>query len=251
MTRTLYLKDSNGIVYTFDDSFRVEGLPFSIRINNQEIAFSHGAKDTGDNKVSVRQVVLTGLIHDSDADTHDSKLQALYTALTKINLQLYWNVAKYINVKSLKSFASKNVQGADGYVTEVTLTLNCVDPFFYNVTPNARFVFLNSSPQTFVVSNPGSIDAFPIFGMTTRVSNVSFALANITAGLSFAYSDAGFTAGKTISINCQLGEVENSGLNTIRYFEGMFLPLLPGDNTFSYVGATIAGLSIFFNERNL
>lgn len=251
MARVLYLKDGDSASYEFDQTFRVEGLPFSLRVNNQNIAFSHGGRDIGDNKISSREITLTGLIHDSDQDAHDVKMQALFAAVIKPNQTFYWNVLKYINVKSLKKFGHKQVEGADGYVTEVTITFLCEDPFFYNVATNSQFVTLDSSPKTFTITNPGSVEAFPLFGMTTQESNTSFALANTTAGLSFSYQDVGFTPGNTISIDCQLGEVKNGELNTVRYFDGMFLHLLPGDNEFSYSGATIAGLSIFFNERNL
>ena len=251
MARILFLRDTDGSSYEFNETFRVEGLPFTVRVNNEAIAFSHGGIDVGDDKVSSRLISISGLIHDSDQDAHDVKVQAFLTAVMKKDQQLYWNTLKYINVKSLKKYSPKPVLGADGYVTEISIVLLCDDPFFYNVSTNSQFVALDGSPKTFNVTNPGGIEVFPLFGFTSQVDNVSFALANVTAGLCFSYVDAGFTAGKTISIDGQLGQADNSGVDSIRYFDGMFLTLLPGVNTLSYEGATLAGLSILFNERNL
>ena len=245
---SIYLKDANGTVYTFGESFFIEGLPWSMRVNGKEIAYSHGVKDIADNKIDKRLIVITGDIHGSDYET---QLAALNAALFKQNQTLYYDADKYLKVKTVQSVSHKNVRGAFGTVCEVEIKLFCEDPFFYKFTQTSYFVILDSSPKQFTVTNPGKVDVFPVLGLTALVTISTFELVNITTGMSFIFHDTGFTPGKTITIDCVNGEVDNSGTDAIRYFDGLFPSLAAGGNIFQYTGATIGGLSFLFYERNL
>lgn len=248
---SIKLKDSDNNIYTFNNTFDIKGLPFRMRINKKDIAFSHGSKVTGDNKVEARLVILEGQVYGNTTSEYEIAMANLQKALYKQDQILYYDDDKYINVKSLDRFTHHTIKGAFNYVAEVEIQLFCEDPFFYEFLQRKHFEFLTESPKQFEITNPSNIEVFPIIGMTTRVTNSSFSLRNITAGLSFSYQDSGFVEGQTLIFDCQAGEINRGDLNTIRYFNGSFLPLLSGANTFEYVGATLCGLSLFFYGRNL
>jgi len=248
---SISLKDSSDNIYTFNDTFNVKGLPFNIRINGIQLAYGHGVKDIGDNKISERLITIEGNVYGDTKAAYDTAMENLYAAIYKQNQTLYYDSDQYINIKSISKVTHRFIKGAFERTAEVEIRLFAEDPFFYKNTQSSSFESLLTSGQQFDVYNPGKVEAFPIIGMTTRVPNADFSINNITAGLSFSYQDAGFVEGETVLFNCQEGTVKRGGVDKIRYFDGAFIYLESGTNTFEFVGTTICGISFLFYERNL
>jgi hypothetical protein len=245
------LKDTNDIEYTFNNTFMVKGFSWKRRTKQEDIAFSHGSKDTGDGKVDARAIIVKGIIHANTVAEYETAMEDLNKALYKEDQKLYFDNTKYINVYRVESISHENKEGAFLYVAEIEIKFEAIDPFFYQFTQSIDFQFITASPYQFNITNSGNVEAFAVIGMTTRVTNADFTLKNITAGLSFSYQDASFVAGNTLMIDGQEGTVKRNGVDQIRYFSGTFLPLVSGVNVLEYAGATICGLSILFYRRDL
>jgi len=248
---SICLKDSSDNIYTFNKTFDIKGLPFNIRINGQALAYHHGVKDIGDNKVSERMITLEGHIYGDTKAAYDTALSDLYAAIYKQNQTLYYDSDQYINIKSISKVYHRIVKGAFERAAEVEIRLLAEDPFFYKNTQSASFESLETSGQQFDVYNPGNIEVFPVIGMTTSLPLSDLSINNITAGMSFSYQDSGFIEGTTLLFDCVNGTISRSGTDGIRYFQGSFINLVPGTNTFEFIGATICGISFLFYERNL
>jgi hypothetical protein len=245
------LKDSNDVEYTFNSTFMVKGFSWKKRTKQEDIAFSHGSKDTGDGKIDARAIIVKGIIHADTTAEYETAMADLNKALYKEDQKLYFDNTKYINVYRVESISHENKEGAFLYVAEIEIKFEAIDPFFYYFTQSIDFQFIETSPHQFNINNSGNVEVFPVMGMTTRVTNADFTFKNITAGLSFSYQDAGFVAGSTLIIDCQEGTVKRDDTDEIRYFDGEFLHLVSGVNVLEYAGATICGLSILFYRREL
>jgi len=249
---TFTLKDANGVEYNFNNTFKLSGLPFRMRINNQKVAFSHGGKDMGDNKIEARDITLRGKIHSNSTSDFESQLTALKAACFKLNQTLYYDSDKYIKIRCVDRFREKpSADGSFLVCSDIEIRFFAEDPFMYKNIETSNFTFLESSGQQFDINNPGNVDVFVVIGMTTRVANNDFTIKNITAGLSFSMQDGNFVEGSTIIFDSINGTVKTNGDNSIRYFNGQFIRMVAGTNTFEYVGATPCGVSIRYTERNL
>lgn len=245
------IKDSNDVIYTFNATFRPNGFSFKKRSEEKDIAFSHGISNTGDKKIDKRSIKVTGYIHSSSQTTYDNELNELLLNCNKENFKLYFDDTKYINISEMVSFTDEREEGLDGYVSKITLEFLAADPFFYRFVQTNQFEYIDSSPKQFSIHNPGNIEVFPVLGLTTSILNSEIAIRNITAGLSCLYQDSTFTAGQTVLIDCNEGTVFNGETDTIRYFSGLFMNLLPGTNLFEVSGSTPCGLSISFYRRDM
>lgn len=145
---------------------------------------------------------------------------------------------------------------------EFDMTFLCGDPFFKKIllTEPAE-VTIDSSPKEFVINNPGSEIAYPIITITADKAITDLIIQNETdipdgedEGIKFEYEDPAFFNGNTVEVDSRgSGTVYRGTTNTIRYFTGAFLRLLPGNNTFKYTGDTdgVTKVKVAFFERFL
>jgi len=70
--------------------------------------------------------------------------------------------------------------------------------------------------------------------------------AGESEGLKFTYVNNYFVSGNDLIIDCKEGTVVRETTNSIRYFSGAFLKLLPGDNEIKYTGDTDGATTVKF-----
>lgn len=138
---------------------------------------------------------------------------------------------------------------------EFDMTFLCPNPFFEKVLPTEPDeVVIDSSPKEFEINNPGSEIAYPIITITADKTITNLILQNETdipegedEGLKFQYQDPAFFNGNVVVVDSNgSGTVYRETTNTIRYFTGAFLRLLPGVNTFKYTGDTNGATKVKF-----
>lgn len=233
---SIVLTDENLNTYTFPATFTVKDLGWKKKIRNIPIAFRDGGDEIGDKKLDSRIITIEGIV--SDNATYAATMATINSWLYKTNLKLSITAGKHYNVKSIESAGNPFFDG--GFFRVSKLKFNCIvaDPFYYADALTTSANIIVASPTIFVVTTTSLFDILPVFEIINSVNNVTFNLENATdVGNYFNYTDAAFLAGNTLVVDSKAGTVKKDGINSIQYFSGNWLRLLPGANSFVYTGA--------------
>lgn len=239
MAFTLTDEDSNQ--YTILNPDFVDGFTTSIKRNIVSIAFAHGGRDIGDQKLAPRTLRVKSVITGSDAADYQTKWDSFMAAMAKPNQTFAYKAGRYINVDSIDVRSHAFIIGDLAAIAE--FDLYCADPFWYADSETTESTWtVTSSPDTDSYTNTGNVEVFPTIEITASADLGSgIELKNQTDDNTlFTYTDSSFTSGKKLTVNCKLGTVNLDGTNTIRFFEGQFLRLLVGANTLEYTGGNCA-----------
>ena len=96
----------------------------------------------------------------------------------------------------------------------------------------------------FTFNNPGQWESHPEISLWAKGTCDDITVINTTdESLQFTLADPSLLTGEKAVIDCQQGTVIRDSTNTIAFFQGAFLKLLPGDNALTYQGAAC---DIFF-----
>jgi phage-related protein len=110
------------------------------------------------------------------------------------------------------------------------LTFTCFDPFAYALTEKTQL----STTQDAIITNAGTVEAYPRFRIVTSVNVPFIIVKNVTTGKSFTYN-ATWYASTPLIIDTKTNRVyqENTGENFIKYLTlaSDFFPLVIGANT--------------------
>jgi hypothetical protein len=234
----LYLEDSSFNTYGFPETFTAKNLNWKQKISISDIAFKNGAADTGDNKIGGRSIPIEGIISGVDATDYRSKVDELYFWLTKKNLKLYFTAGRYINIKAFSNISCQFMEGTFERVSRISCNAELIDPFWYYTTPQSVETIISASPQTIAITNSSNYEIYPVISIGNAADNIDFTLENDTDdSAQFRYTDTNFLNGDTLVIDTAEGTVKKNGLNAIDGFNGLFLKLLVGSNSFIYTGA--------------
>lgn len=248
----LYLKDENGVVYTFNKTFHIDSTPFKIKVNKKDIAFSHGAVDIGDSKVEERYVTIKGTIWGRSDSEFEANLNALFAAIYKQDQTLYYDNEKYIAFTKVVSVTPSPEKGADLRAWTISIQFLAEDPFWYYVAESTKDQAITDSSILFDVVNEGNIEVYPVISVRNDGTYLPFTLRNLTgASLVFRYDEFGFIEGATVVVDCVEGTVKRNGTNTLRYFDGAFLNLVAGTNTLQLEGLTYGNINLSWYRRQL
>ena len=142
---------------------------------------------------------------------------------------------------------------------EYSIRFKAESPYWEDVnliTHNENDITDAEEGHTFTVSNAGKANVYPVITITANATINDLTLENTADeqsdgnGLKCKYQDPAFFEGDSIVIDCAEGTVKRGDTNTIRYFSGAFLKLLPGDNSLKYTGGNCS-LKIEFRKRFL
>jgi phage-related protein len=123
-------------------------------------------------------------------------------------------------------------------LAKISFVCLCPDPYYYYETGNTDTQNIAASPTLFSINNPSDFFVFPVIEITNTANNPSLQLKNITDNdRSFNYVDAAFLNGDVLTVDCVAGTVFKGIVNSIGYFAGNFIRLLPENNEFEYTGA--------------
>lgn len=235
---------------SWGDCFRALQLPIGLtlkdnnldfKVDREDLPFADGRVSYGE-EVEERKIAAEGYVV---ADTRESLLSVMnalrYQA--QIAKRLRINSGHYINLARLRGIDDEAEAGFDRTLTRVKIEWQVDDPFWYAEDLQARefsisgdttlLVDLTGLPDCFRGQHPQIIIQSPIYLPVGSVTLTN----NSDGGLVLRYSDPSLGLGNSATIDCALATAKRSdGENTIRYFEGEWLRLVPGLNRISYVG---------------
>jgi phage-related protein len=229
---------------------RIEGWPLKFRTKLEDRAFSHGALSVGDNKAESRSIEVSAYIAEtSDAaywKTHN-EMVALFDGVAGHKFYLDGN--HYLNATCLERFNHEFYQGFPLRKARLGFTLRCADPLIYAQAVSSQVVEIATSPTTFAVINSGGVEVFPTITTVASADNAEMSLENTTDdGRKFEYEDANFVTGATLTVNGEDGTVYLNTSNTLNFYSGAFLRLLPGSNSLVYTGG-LATITLSWRNR--
>lgn len=232
----MYLK-KDGSIYTLPLYSALSGLSVERRISDTPKVSQHGGTPTGDGKINSRTIDISVFIDGQNQADYLAQVDELKRNLSLTDAELFITDNRYINISGLNKLKEEFISGFYLVKANITATLKALDPFLYDTDPVVISEPIAATPQQFTVNNPGNIDTPLIIAITANSLNSAITLKNITdKNRILTYTDAGFTAGKTLVISALGGTVKLNGSNTINAFTGTFMSLLPGDNIFEYTG---------------
>jgi phage-related protein len=238
---------SNVTLYTFPGEFDLHDWSdhdFSARVRLLERFGKAGASQVSDRQVESRRIKITGAIHaasQSDLKTALNNLkQALYNNGEEYRFS--WETGYYIGVSHCSRFKVKRYSGGLAYKSvDIEIELVCPDPYWYSTTlSTVGPTSITTSPQDITFTLTSTVPTPLIIALAPSASWTSLTIKNVTDGNNtLKLQDAALVSGVTCVIDARAGSVVRDGaINTVHYFAGAFLRLLPGSNTIRYTGTT-------------
>jgi len=224
----------DGTTWDLPGNFHLVDVGFQRRMDLVAKAFSDGGADRGDDMIDIRELSLEGQLFADTDSQYDNKWDELVIKLTQKDFYLEdgdWRIL----IAWARILGQTFPRGLRKRLGEIEIELIVLDPFWYYKNLSSKGENCPTPPTQFVVLNGGSCAVYPIIKIIANASNPDMTVKNITDGdVLFSYQDNGFTIGKELVVDCKEGTVELDGTNTIRYFNGQFVRLLPGNNTIEY-----------------
>lgn len=240
----------DGDTWNLPDNFHLVDAGFQRRMELIAKAFADGGVDRGDDMIDIRSLMLEGQLFAETDSQYDNKWNELILNLNQKDFHLEdgdWRIL----IGRARMIDQIFPRGLRKRLGEIEIEFVALDPFWYHKDLSAKGEDCPTPPTQFVVINTGSYAVYPIIKITANVNNPNMSVKNITDGdILFSYEDVGFTIDKKLVVDCKKGTVELEETNTIRYFDGQFLRLLPGNNTIEYDGAD-AHVSFEWYKRKL
>jgi hypothetical protein len=233
--------DISDLVYTFPDGLSLKDNSFETRLDKQKLTFAHGRFTTG-GEVDDRGPIVEGTI---EVEARSDLRQLLNDMRVQCQMakRLRIDTGSFLNLAKLYRFQDEPEKGFDWTVSRLRIEWQCDDPFWHSEaeTTVTRTV---SGDGTFTVDLTGMAKC--VQGQHPRIKITSpiylpvttLQLTNTTdASLTMRYGDPNLGFGNSATIDCASGTCARSdGENTLRYFQGEWLRLVDGLNTFAYVG---------------
>lgn len=251
---------SNVTFYTFPDQFDLhswDDLDWQTRAKLLDRFGQAGANQVSDKAIEPRTVKVSGAIHAAS----QAVLKALLTYLNKAlhhngeSYRFSWETGYYINVSHCSKFQAKRLKNGLAYKSvEIEIEFVCPDPFWYYTSDDTATAYISGSPATIAITNNGNVpspltitvEPYAVGGWTDFTIVASTDDSN-----KFRYMDANFAQNNTLIVNGLTGAVEREGFNTIHFFKGAFLRILPGANSIVYTGPTNGDITLTAPRRYL
>lgn len=236
--------------YDFNNTWHQVGLPWAKRSRMRELAYAHGGVDGADGKVKGRAIRLRGIIHGDTIAEYECQRRDLFAMLAKDDLQLSTVTTKYLKVKRAVAISDTAIAGRYLTAAELEIRFLLENPFWVYASQVIDTQTIASSPYQWQVNNDKNIEVAPILEITASASCTDVTVKNITDNnRSFDYDDTSFTSGVVVTADCEEGTVDRDATNTIRFFDGRFLRLLPGPNTLEYTGGNCTFKTKFYKRE--
>jgi phage-related protein len=230
--------DTDGNEFYLPATFNVRSEPISRKSSILELAFAHGGRDVSDGKVAVRTVEVSGKLWAATDAEFNAAWDALAAQIMKDDIILQ-DRGRQITANKIVQTEVMYPSQVDFRYGEVSLQLQCLDPFWYAIAAKTKVFAIGSSPLTVGFELLGNVEAWPTITIEHSASNTDFTLKSVTDGnRSIRIQDSGALAGQTTVIDCQAGTVTRGGVDKISTMSGLFLRLLGGrPNSLEYTGA--------------
>jgi phage-related protein len=168
-----------------------------------------GAKITGDRKVSSRTLTLQKDFGTSNDDDYNDLIESVHGIFYDDYSPFYLvdtdrQVRANIELDSINPTWTK---GLEKRKTSIQLQFIMIDSYFENYNVSTENWANAADSDTYLVTNIGAVDAFPIITITAQGDNFEFTILNQrTEGLITIGTNA-FVLGTTIEIDCQNGTI--------------------------------------------
>lgn len=225
-------------------SLRLESTECSFRSRSEERGYLAGSFVFGE-EWDEREITVEGEVY---AATHED-LRALERAIKAFagrpNLKLKYDADQYINLSRLRGKVTWDYLPQSGKtMAMVRLRWLCGDPFWYATDLVTQSVSLTGDDTIPVTVSAGSQPVHPVFTFTVPSGGDltdGFGLEQTTDdGMNFEYADpATDVEDVVVTVDCEQQTVSRDGTNSLRYFQGELLRLLPGMNTLTYTGPAV------------
>lgn len=235
MSDNLIIKKGSAI-YTLPKMWGISGNgDYTFNAKFADNAYSHGSSVTGDKMSKGRTIEIT---FDALAETQEEHDAVVNEAYFYFNQTDYTLIAgredRYYNVNCLQKIKHKWVKGFKQRYSEVTITLMLADPFRYSNTPIIYSKVMKDEMQV-IINNIGNV-------LSPLLINVSPVLTADDVKIihnhdkEMTLKDSTLTVPANCNINSQDGTVYRGSINNINTFDGSFLQINPGINSYQYFG---------------
>lgn len=232
-----------------DGQTAIDGLGTDFRTKQEDCAGSHGSVETGDGKATKKIITIDVHIFGRSIADHDYQYDALMSALSRQDQQLFIRPDRYLNLARMDKVTRNHLGGHQFTWSQVTASLIATDPFWYAVAPVSQSSAITASPTSIIINNPGNIDTPLTVSIAASADCSAVTVTNKTdSNRKFALADVQLVSGQAAVINAALGTVYRGTSNTINTFSGSFLSLLPGENTITYTGGNCT-LTLAYTPR--
>ncbi len=182
-----------------------------------------------------KSISITGNIYKSTAALARSEYDTILQNLFPGEKWLYLFDDRYI--PAVLSSENATYKAALKYL-KFSLTFTAPGSFNYYISRLRDTEVISSTPTSFNFSYAGGIFTRPkiTFSADQGGDISSCVLQNLTSGEQVSFSDT-VSSGNDLVIDCDEQTVKNNGVDSIAYFAGDFLKLVPGTNYFVFTGS--------------
>ena len=243
--------------YTLPERLVILDDSFKIRSKTMDKVFAPGAADISDGEVKEKLVRIEGVIAIDSRAAYVDLARRIKQKVYRKDYKLYLGTDYFLNIAKGLDFRAKYLEGGNYNRTRMAIDLLALDPFWYYKSEDSVEETISEDGHEWTVNNGGNVNAFPVITIAADTTIANLIIQNETdipsgetQGLKFQYQDPAFSlSSPSLSVDCQEGTVYRSETNTIRYFTGAFLKLLPGDNTIKWTGSTLGLTKVKFEFR--
>jgi phage-related protein len=218
--------------FEFNEQTWIKKIDTNGKVKVRQRVGIHGGHDTGDGFLRERKVELLTVLRGTSPATYRAIKDALYTAVTREDLQLALDYERYLELKRIVKASEEFLPGMFGTGAKIKMQFVCENPFWVSSDLTTVDQTITSSPQTFYVNCGSQQEVYPIIRIEANEDIPNLDFENVTDGRSFDYDDTLFETGRTVTIDCKLGTVTLDGGhgNRIHNFSGQFIRLLKAAN---------------------
>lgn len=224
-----------------NQTFEVEGFPTDRTMTPQKIVQKHGAVIQTP-FMEERKFNVIGKLHSPTNNSTRAQLDALQQGLLSTVEKTFQDQSnRYINAY-VKNIETKYIRGLDKSVVDVEVEFVAQNPFFYAVGSSSILANpLVGGTSNFDLYSDGNVFSEPNLFIYASGGTITddVTIKNLTDESNQLRFRGEIADGTTLQINTETYEVINNGVDALTYFEGRFLHIIPGTNTYQLVGATM------------
>jgi phage-related protein len=187
-----------------------------------------------------RRIRIRGILHNTTTEATHSQWLALQAALLANEGNLQYRSDRYISC-FCKSVKPEPEDGTDRAIINVDIDLLAKVPFFYSTGASYSVVqnAVKGTTLLFDIFSGGNVFAEPKFSFCATGGTIDDDLLfnNLTNGQEMRFRGI-IANGATLTVDVETLEVKLNGADALSYFEGDFINLLAGTNSFQFVGGT-------------
>lgn len=230
-----------------NQTFEVDGFGLSNSAKEENIILLNGS-EVQDPYLKGRTFKIVGIIHNSAQATSLAQLSAMQTALFN-GKQDFQHLSDRVLPAYTTKFTPKPQRGSDQSIFAVEITMLAPIPYFVSAGASVSEVFSIVGTTLLNINIPGDVLNYPKIYITASGGTINddVSLQNITSEQTIRYRGT-INNGEAVEVDSGVLDVFNNSVRDIENFEGSFIDLLPGTNTFLYVGATCQ-LEILYKSR--